>query len=778
MKKIKILLLILILASLFINFIPLKETKGQTTKTAIFRPFYPGYQKGTVQIFPNQWYPSENRGITREWNLEGWNITSFMFVMRFALFPQDYGFPPTNIYYFPDITLSFSFDNGTTWPETRILEGCAYEIDLNQKWGYSSFPPGDILYCELNWYFDPNDAKNLFKPTTMIRFKYTLSLIDHLTLCNVYWGKEQKPVPPYDYRDEYGTYVQYYILSYVEYTEEQIEYKGQIMSFNLTETKRRLKMAGETILSCQHPSGAINEVVGKQFGKETWIVIYSSQLATINLIDLCKIFPENAPTYLLAAKRFIVWMWNKQWDDGSFPFILTDGDQHCWYNETADLWYGYDKIDSFSALAITLMAKYYNATQDINFINQYWNQIEKCRQFLYNLVNTTYWLPRDGYHYENETGYTISQWSLLHDSCEVYQAFKDLSYLYNVRGNSSDASYWSTFADSIANGIRTYFWNETNHRYSGFYNLETQKQDPTRVYSTITPIIYNIETNKTRALLTIQNYLSWGILTGRYYEKKWAADYSIYNEYSTMSGMIISAFHKLNTKWNYIAKWMKDKLIEITKFLFMNPIYPYRDLQTSNGFLDWVNLVNYTWAKDYARLVETNGWIINGFLNLNYGLYIFNNIEKQQEYEYLKEQDQYWENKTKTFQAETGYVWNEGNGYSRWIQWLKENQLYVEWYDYLFLKHIFDYLDEGMWWEEEPPHYWPEFPNWPEHDIFTIRFPNLVLPLMGSFGLILLIGSPYYIIKKMKEGEYIKGLGWGVIMFTISIGLIVAWLWP
>jgi len=756
---------------------------AQTLKTQEFRPFYDGYAKGTVRLYENTWYPNETRGITREWNLEGWNIKSFIMVIRFAILPWELSFR----YEVPQIVLSFSFDNGTTWPIEKTIPSKWYGVDWSKTWGWAECQEnpsqsGWVRYVEHTINFNSTEAKTLFTPKTMIRFKligfWDIDPNEYWHLCVAYWGENQKPIPPYDYRDPLGAYAQYYIKTYVEYTEETIEYKGQTINFNYEETKRRLSLAANSILKCMHPSGAINEVVNKKFGTDSWIVIYSSQLAVINLIDLCKAIPENNATYLLAAKRFIVWMWSKQWNDGSFPFILTDGDQHCWYNETADLWYGYDKIDSFSALAITLMAKYYNATQDLDFINQYWDQIEKSKQFLYNLINTTYFLPYDGYHYDNDTGYELSDLSLLHDSCEVYQAFKDIAYLYNVRGNSSEANYYNTFADSIANGIRTHFWNETLQRYVGVFNMTSGKQDTTRIYSMITPVIYGVENNKNRAISTVNEYIQWGILSGRYYEKQWAADYSIYNEYSTMSGMIISAFHKLNTKFNYNAKWMKDKLIEITKFLFMNPVYPNRDLQNENGILDFVNLVNYTWAKDYARLVETNAWFINAFLNLDYSLYIYNQAEKQQIKDFLDDQDSFWQNQTKEFQQETGYVWNEGQGYNKWIEWLKQKQLYVSWYDYMFLKQIYDYLDEEPWWEALPPHQWPEYPDWLKHIIFTLKFPNLILPLMGAFGLFLLIGSPYYIIRKIKDGEYIKGLGWGVIMFMVSIGLIIAWLWP
>lgn len=593
-------------------------------------------------------------------------------------------------------------------------------------------------------------------------------------LCNYYWGAAQKPVPPYDYIDGDDNYVQYGVWFIVEYDEETIEYKGDTISFNFSETEQRLERAADMIINTMQLSGASNEVVGKQFGTDTWIIIYSSQIAMAELIDLMQIFPNQ--TYLLPVKRFIVWMWSKQnLTDGSFPFILTDGDQHFWYNETLDSWYGYDKIDSFSACGISLMRKYYNATDDLTFINNNWNHILKAKDFIVDLMNTTYWLPVDGYHYDNDTGYVKSEMNWLHDCCEAYQGIRDYASLEGFRGNASEKTYWDSYADSIANGIRTYFWNETLGRYAGMFYINNATQNTLRVYNIITPVVYGIETNETRATLTTSEYVNWGLLSGRYYELKWAEDYSIFNEYSTMSGMIYSDFAELIAQFNYSEAWMKTKFIEVSKFLFLNPIYPGVDLQNNNGFLDYVNLVNYTYAKDYARLIESSAWFIDGFMQLSNltNLYNYTAIEMQQLNETLTLEAEYWQTKHQEFHTQTDYTWdNTEFEFNKWVQWLKNNQFYVQWYDFMFLKFLFEhgYLGDEPWWENPIP------PDWIK-TTYTLKIRNYVPLFCGVFGLICIMFTPYYVIKKFKEGEYSTGIGYGMLIFIIAIGLIIFWLW-
>lgn len=800
--------LLYLLSCWFVNvfsFVTAQE-ENETIKVETFRPPYAGYARGTVELISMD----ENTSvINREWNLEGWNLTQTWdydkgkwvssLAMHIVYCENDWLFWPSSsgVYYPPAVRVYISTDNGATF--TTYRDFGRKILIMDQRWApYNEST--SWLYTIGTYYFDFEDV-SLFGPTTRIKvlFLQTMPFEPPIYIGNFYWGPSQKPVPPWDYIDESDNYVQYAIWFTAEFTEEKIVYNGPTVSYAYDNTKERLRQAATMILNTMHPSGLSNEVVTTDipFGTHTWCVIYSSQLAMMELIDLMKIFPEE--NYLLPVKRFIVWMWSKQNGDGSFPFILTDGDQHCWFNATADAWYGYDKIDSFSACAISLMRKYYDATEDLDFLNRFWSNILLAKEFIYSLMDFDVWLPVDGFHY-NGTHYVKSQWNWLHDICEAYQGMKDLSYLYQLKGETENAVYWNNTADSVAAAVRERMWNETLGRYVGMYNVETETQDPTLVYNIITPVIYGIETNVTRAARTVNTYVNWGILSGRYLDRKWAEDYEVYNEYSTMSGMLLSAFVKL-INLGYAEQWMKQSVTEITKFLFTNPVYPYRDLQNQDGFLDFVNLINYTWAGEYARLIESSAWFIDSFVDLEVwaGLFNYSRTDLINWYMQLKNENEFWTQKYAEFKLLYGVDWNaDESNYNLWVEWLKTNQLYVQWYDFKFSESNFLYilgiytgtigelsqeqfykhLDElgdkinFIWWEQTS---FP--PEWLKDKTLMIRVWLPVLLGMGLCGLLMLSAGPLYIIKKYKEGEYLNALAIGLLLLVIGLALFIVWLW-
>lgn len=773
MRNLKISILMVFLCFSLISLVPINEAKADNEELAIFRPFYEPYGEGTVEVTHN----TNLTSITREWNFIGWNMSEWFIKIRFCV-PKLWvtiggGSHVDPAFY---VILYVSTDNGTTYP---------YELDYEVGYLIYTMEHQYGGWCYRDWIANMEypvnekpeglNASDLFLPSTRIKIQLFRTWYSpyEFYLGTAYWGDIQKPVPPYDYIDATDTYVQYYVQFYVSYIEDTIDYEGESFDFPYEETESKLRTSADMILNCMHPSGTVNEVVNKEWGKDTWIILYSSELAMMNLIDLCSILPDEASHYLVAAKRFITYLFSKQYSNGSFPFILTDGDQHCWYNETTGDYYGYDRIDSFSACAISLMQKYHNATADLDFINDNWNHILKAKNFIVDLMNTTYWLPVDGYHY-NGTHYNKSEMNWLHDCCEAYQGIKDYAYLEGKRGNTTEETYWNNYGDSIANGIRTYFWNETEQRYAGMFYINNATQNTARVYNVITPVVYDIETNITRASLTVNNYVSWGILSGRYYEKTWAEDYSVFNEYSTMSGMIYSSFYQLINDFNYTTTWMKNKFLEIGKFLFLNPIYPDGNLQNEDGWLDYVNLVNYTYAPEYARLVETSAWIIDGMLKLPNmtELFTYNAAELSAINDTLCQEEIFWNEQYKKFKKENGLDCFESMGYPKWVQWLKANGTYVQWYDYMFLKFLFEhgYLGDEPWWEDSIPSDWIVI-------VYVQRIPNYVPLFCGLFGLICIMFTPYYVIKKFKEGEYSTGIGYGMLMFIIAIGLIIFWLW-
>jgi hypothetical protein len=53
---------------------------------------------------------------------------------------------------------------------------------------------------------------------------------------------------------------------------------------------------------------------------------------------------------------------------------------------------------------------------------------------------------------------------------------------------------------------------------------------------------------------------------------------------------------------------------------------------------------------------------------------------------------------------------------------------------------------------------------------------DLAYFVIGLSALVLLVFSTTYIAYKLKHGQVIEGLGWGIVLLVISIGLIMVWL--
>jgi len=68
-------------------------------------------------------------------------------------------------------------------------------------------------------------------------------------------------------------------------------------------------------------------------------------------------------------------------------------------------------------------------------------------------------------------------------------------------------------------------------------------------------------------------------------------------------------------------------------------------------------------------------------------------------------------------------------------------------------------------------------------DDVTIRWGYVFkvwIPITMGFGLLgffMLIISPYYFIKKIKEGNLTDALCWGFLLFILGIAFIIVWLW-
>jgi hypothetical protein len=52
-----------------------------------------------------------------------------------------------------------------------------------------------------------------------------------------------------------------------------------------------------------------------------------------------------------------------------------------------------------------------------------------------------------------------------------------------------------------------------------------------------------------------------------------------------------------------------------------------------------------------------------------------------------------------------------------------------------------------------------------------------IMPILGSFGFVMVCVSTIYGIEKIKEGEFLDGMAIAMMLFLIGFGFIVGWLW-
>jgi hypothetical protein len=139
-------------------------------------------------------------------------------------------------------------------------------------------------------------------------------------------------------------------------------------------------------------------------------------------------------------------------------------------------------------------------------------------------------------------------------------------------------------------------------------------------------------------------------------------------------------------------------------------------------------------------------------------------------------QNNYWNEKKQQFKRETGLEWNgTRDNYNQWVKWLKQEQLYVEWYNFMFKKFLFEegYFGELPWWEV-----WTPTPEWIWKAITVGSV--FLLPIMfiiGMVGLFAMFLGPLYCIEKLKEKDYYDAFKLGTVITIIGIALFIAWLW-
>jgi len=60
---------------------------------------------------------------------------------------------------------------------------------------------------------------------------------------------------------------------------------------------------------------------------------------------------------------------------------------------------------------------------------------------------------------------------------------------------------------------------------------------------------------------------------------------------------------------------------------------------------------------------------------------------------------------------------------------------------------------------------------------YQIPLDTYVMVGMGLFGFFSLVFAPVYMVAKFKKGDWSSGFCWGLLLFLVGIGLVIAWLW-
>ena len=133
-----------------------------------------------------------------------------------------------------------------------------------------------------------------------------------------------------------------------------------------------------------------------------------------------------------------------------------------------------DSDDSYAATLLTLATRYVRASQNWTWWNQ--NKV-RLKDIAYrnillsvksNGLTSVFQPPRSQ---SNNAGYLM-------DNCEVYRGLRDFAEMLKERGDSADATYYSSFADGIARAMGTLFMPAT----SAFKMADLSTQSDTSFY--------------------------------------------------------------------------------------------------------------------------------------------------------------------------------------------------------------------------------------------------------------------------------------------------------
>lgn len=211
-----------------------------------------------------------------------------------------------------------------------------------------------------------------------------------------------------------------------------------------------LESEASRILNCQLPDGAfaMKHTTSEWLpGQPIWIVPYFAHKAAQGLLDAYQLSPD--PDYLIAVRRWIEWYAANMQADGTVTdYVGTYPD----YASTGD----YDSSDSYAAWYLLTVDRYYQETQDSDFLQEVFPSVVKAVGAM-DMTLQSDWLT-----------WGKPDWLIKYtmDNTEVWIGYESAARLASFMEDEREAD-WRTKSVNVRNAVDTELYlGDTLGRYA------------------------------------------------------------------------------------------------------------------------------------------------------------------------------------------------------------------------------------------------------------------------------------------------------------------------
>jgi len=242
-----------------------------------------------------------------------------------------------------------------------------------------------------------------------------------------------------------------------------------VVCLSFTETawsqnyQNNINAASGWLASTSNPRVTLADGALVDGANSTRIMPYFSNLGVMG-------FTKNS-TYYPNVKNWMEWYWNRvSWPDkwgiyGSINNfdVSSTGAETPVPDPDAQGNHNPDSTDSYAGTFLSLAYAYYNTGDSA--ARSYITSIQPPNSNRLDYVGEVV------VHTKQSNGNNLT-WArpdynieYLMDNCEAYRGLRDLASLYTAYGLSTQASFYTTHADQMLNGIQTALWNSANNDY-------------------------------------------------------------------------------------------------------------------------------------------------------------------------------------------------------------------------------------------------------------------------------------------------------------------------